>query len=438
MTPVQECDVLPNGLCKHRSERKGSFFKKLGPGFITGASDDDPSGLATYAQAGAQVGKNILWFAPWTLPLMISVQEMAGRIGLMTQGGLTRALLKKFSRASVYFMVACLVIANTINIGADIAGMAESVQMTTGVPFVWSAIILSIGMLFLQIYLPYKKYVTVLKWCAISLLSYLIAAFTVNMGWGTIAWHALIPHIDMHSNDFWYISTAILGTTISPYLLFWQTSQEIEEKRVRDCREGNIGYAIKECEIKSMREETMLGMAFSNTIMFFVMAVTAAVLHGKGGSNNINSMVEAAAALKPLAGDFAAWLFAAGIIGTGLLTVPVLAGSSAYAMAELFGWRQGLHLQWHEARKFYGVIAASTVIGLALNALGINAVDFLLWSAIINGCVTPIIIVGMIAVANDGALLGKFKNSWLSKTGAWITFLVFVASIVGFLVTYKK
>ena len=157
MTPVQECDVLPNGLCKHRSERKGSFFKKLGPGFITGASDDDPSGLATYAQAGAQVGKNILWFAPWTLPLMISVQEMAGRIGLMTQGGLTRALLKKFSRASVYFMVACLVIANTINIGADIAGMAESVQMTTGVPFVWSAIILSIGMLFLQIYLPYKN-----------------------------------------------------------------------------------------------------------------------------------------------------------------------------------------------------------------------------------------------------------------------------------------
>jgi NRAMP (natural resistance-associated macrophage protein)-like metal ion transporter len=439
MTPIQECDLLANGLCKHRSERKGSFFlKKLGPGFVTGASDDDPSGLATYAQAGAQVGKNILWFAPWTLPLMISVQEMAGRIGLMTQGGLTAALLKKFSRLSVYFMVTCLVIANTINIGADIAGMAESVQMTTGVPFVWAAIILSIGMLFLQIYLPYKKYVTVLKWCAATLLSYFVAAFTVNMGWRTIAWHALIPHIDVYSNDFWYISTAILGTTISPYLLFWQTSQEIEEKRVRDYREGNLSYAIKECEIKSMREETVIGMFFSNTIMFFVMAVTAAALHGKGGNNNINSMVEAAAALRPLAGDFAAWLFAAGIIGTGLLTVPVLAGSSAYAMAELFGWRQGLHLQWYEAGKFYGVIAASTMIGLALNALGINAVDFLLWSAIINGCVTPIIIVGMIAVANDGALLGRFKNSWLAKTVAWLTFFVFVGSMAGFLLTYKK
>lgn len=438
MTPIFDCVPAENGKCKHKNERKGSILKRLGPGFITGASDDDPSGLATYAQAGAQFGKKVLWFAPWTLPLMISVQEMAGRIGLMTQGGLAGALLQKFPRAVVYFMVGCLVTANTINIGADIAGMAESVQMTIGIPFVWSAIILSIGMLLLQIYLPYKKYVTVLKWCTISLFSYLVAAFTVNMNWAAIAWHTFVPNISIMSNEFWYITVAILGTTISPYLMFWQSSQEIEEKRVRDDQQGSKGYAINACEIRNMREETCIGMVFSNLIMFFVIAVTAAALHGKGGVNSINTMVDAAQALRPLAGDFAAWLFAFGIIGTGLLTVPVLAGSSGYALSELFGWRYGLHLKWHEARKFYAVIAVSTVIGLILNGLGINAVDFLLWSAIINGCVTPIIIIGMILVANDGQILGKFKNSIFAKILAWMTFAVFMLAIIGFLVTYKK
>lgn len=438
MTPTHECEPISKGLCKHKIERRSSLAKNLGPGFVTGASDDDPSGLATYAQAGAQFGNTVLWLAPWTLPLMISVQEMAARIGLMTQGGLIPSLLKKFPRYIVYFMVGSLVAANTINIGADIAGMAESVQMTTGIPFSLSAIILSIGMLLLQIYLPYKKYVKVLKWCAISLFSYIIAAFMIKIGWRDVAWHALVPTINLASNNFWYITTAILGTTISPYLLFWQADQEIEEKRVRDAREGRQGYAISDCEIYGMREETIIGMLFSNTIMFFVMMVTAAVIHAKGGAHSINTMVEAAEALRPLAGNFAAWLFAAGIIGTGLLTVPVLAGSSAYAVAELFGWRNGLHLQWREARKFYGIIAASTVVGLAMNALKINAVDFLLWSAIINACVTPIIIVGLIVVANDGSMLGKYKNSLLSKIGAWTTFVVFVGAIIGFLVTYKK
>ena len=438
MTPVHECALEQNGRCLHKNQRRGSILKKLGPGFITGASDDDPSGLTTYAQSGAQFGNKILWLAPWTLPLMISVQEMAGRIGLMTQGGLAQALLRKLPRYMVYFMVACLVIANTINIGADIAGMAESVQMTVGIPFGWAAVILSIGMLFLQIFLPYKRYVKVLKWCTVSLFSYLVAAFFIKTNWSQVAWYALIPHIKPASNDFWYILTAVLGTTISPYLLFWQTSQEIEEKRVRDEREDRIGYTINKCEISNMREETFIGMFFSNMIMFFVMVVTAAVLHSKGGANTINSMVDAAQALRPLAGDMAAWLFGFGIIGTGLLTVPVLAGASAYAIAELCGWRHGLHLQWREARNFYAVIAASTVAGLILNATHINAVDFLIWSAIINACVTPLIIVGMIIVANDGSLLGCFKNSRLARFGAWLTTGIFVAAIAGFLLTYKK
>ena len=236
MTPIQECQPVQNGLCKHKIERRHSLAKNLGPGFVTGASDDDPSGLATYAQAGAQFGYTVLWLSPWTLPLMVSVQEMAARIGLMTQSGLISSFLKKFPRYIVYFMVGSLITANTINIGADIAGMAESVQMTTKIPFSLSAIILSIGMLLLQIYLPYKKYVKVLKWCAISLFSYIIAAFMVKINWSSVAWHALVPTINVASNNFWYITTAILGTTISPYLLFWQADQEIEEKRVRDAR----------------------------------------------------------------------------------------------------------------------------------------------------------------------------------------------------------
>ncbi len=438
MVPIRTCARQDNGLCRHQNERKGSILKRLGPGFITGASDDDPSGLTTYAQAGAQLGKNVLWLAPWSLPLMISAQEMAGRIGLLTQGGLAQALMKKFPRVVVYGMIGSLLIAKTINIGADIAGMAESVQMTTKLPFALSAIMLTLGMLLLQIYLPYKKYVNILKWCTISLFSYVIAAFFIKMGWRSIAWHTLVPQLELASNNFWSLLVAVLGTTISPYLMFWQASQELEEKRVRDEREQRAAYSISVCEVSNMREETVIGMFFSNVIKFFVIAVTAAVLHAGGVAKTINSMVEAAEALRPLAGDMAAWLFGVGIIGTGLMTVPILAASSAYAVAELFGWPQGLHLSWHEARGFYGVIALSTVVGLLLNGLGINAVDFLIWSAIINGCVTPVILVGMIVVANDGKLLGRFKNSFVLKAAAWVTFLVFMVAIMGFLVTYKK
>ncbi len=438
MTPIEDCLRSDDGSCFHQKSRQGSLLKKLGPGFVTGASDDDPSGLATYAQAGASWGPSILWLAPWLVPLMVSVQEMAGRIGLMTQGGLAQSFLRIFSRWTVYALVGCLVIANTINIGADIAGMAESVQMVSGIPFFIAATVLAIGMMLLQIYLPYKRYVNILKWCTVSLFSYIIAAFIVNMNFSSTFWHTLIPTLKPFDNNFWYILTAILGTTISPYLLFWQSNQEIEEKKLRDDFAGKITYAITECELAHMRSETWFGMIFSNIIMFFVMATTAAVIFSQGGKGTINTMVEAAEALRPLAGDFAAWLFTVGIIGTGLLAVPVLAGSSAYAMAEMFGWKSGLHLKWHEAKEFYGVIAASTLVGLAMNALHINAVDFLLWSAVINGLVTPIIIFAMILVANNEKLMGRFKNTFLSKLGGIITLVVFVGVIVAFLVTYKK
>lgn len=434
MVPIICCIVVSNGRCKHINEQRWNLLKKLGPGFVTGASDDDPSGLATYAQAGTQLGKSILWLAPWTIPLMVTVQEMSARIGLMTAGGLAKAFLQKLPSYLVYFMVSALVIANTINIGADIAGMAESVCMITPFSFGWAAIFLTGGMLWLQIYLPYKKYVSILKWCAITLLSYMIAAAVINMQWSSLVWPTLIPQIDWGSSDFWYMVMAILGTTISPYLLFWQASEELEQKRVRDAQQERAEYAISDCEMVIMHKETMLGMMFSNIIMFFVIAVSAVVLHSSSNLK-IDSMVEAAQALEPLAGSFASWLFAAGIIGTGLLAVPVLAGSSAYAVADLFGWNQGLYRPWHEARKFYLVIAGSTLIGLVLNWMHINAVDFLIWSAVINSLVTPMMLIGMIFVANDGALVGKYKNSWLAQLGAWITVTVFVGSIVAYAVT---
>lgn len=434
MVPIVCCSGVGKGRCKHINEQRWNLLKKLGPGFVTGASDDDPSGLATYAQAGTQLGTSILWLAPWTIPLMVAVQEMSARIGLMTAGGLAKAFLTKLPKLLVYFMVSALVIANTINIGADIAGMAESVCMITPFSFGAAAFILTGGMLWLQIYLPYKKYVSILKWCAVTLLSYLVAAAVINMQWSSLIWPTLVPQINWQSSDFWYMVMAILGTTISPYLLFWQASEELENKRVRDAQQERVEYVISDCEIMIMRKETIFGMVFSNIIMFFVIAVSAIVLHSSSNLK-IDSMVEAAQALEPLAGSFASWLFAAGIIGTGLLTVPVLAGSSAYAVADLFGWSQGLYRPWHEARKFYLVIAGSTVIGLALNLMQINAVDFLIWSAVINSLVTPIMLVGMIFVANDGALVGNYKNSRLAQVGAWLTVIVFVGSIVAYGVT---
>ena len=428
------CSVATPGKCLHIREQQWNLLKKLGPGFVTGASDDDPSGLTTYAQAGVQGGVTMLWLAPWTIPLMVVVQEMAARIALMTAGGLTQAFLQKLPRYLVYFMVSALVIANTINIGADIAGMAESVALVTPVSAGWAALILTGGMLFLQIYLPYQKYVSILKWCAVSLLSYLIAACCITIDWSSVAWYTLIPHIDWRSSDCWYLIMAILGTTISPYLLFWQASQELEQKRVRDLVQGRTEYKVSDCEIAIMKKETVLGMIFSNLIMFFVIAVSGIVLHSSSNIK-IDSMADAARALEPLAGHFASWLFAAGIIGTGLLTVPVLAGACGYAVADLFGWKQGLYRSWGEAHKFYAVIAASTLIGLVMNLLQVNAVDFLLWSAVINSLVTPLILIGMIAVAHDSKILGTQTSSPLAQIGAWATVIVFVGSIFAYFVT---
>lgn len=409
-------------------------FQKLGPGFITGASDNDPSGLTTYAQAGAQFGKKIVWTSLWLLPLMISVQEMAARIGMVTGQGITQVLLRRFSRWFVQLIVILVVVANTINIGANVAGMAEVVELVSGMPHWLAGIVLTTAMIMLQVFMPYKRYMNVLKWCALSLVSYLVAVCTISVNWGDMLYHALVPSVDFRSRDFWYIFIAILGTTISPYLIFWQTSQEVEEeidigrKTVKQ-REGATPH-----EITSMRKETGFGMFFSNIVMLSVMAVTASVLFGKNGE--IGFMADAAMALEPLAGKFSAWLFSFGVIGTGLLAIPVLAAASAYGMAEVFDRPQGLYLKWHQARFFYGVIVVATFIGLCIKLIGMNAVQFLILSAVINGLVSPLLIVAMLLVANDKAILPGHTNSWWANIFGFSTVLFFVVAIVGFILAY--
>jgi len=403
------------------------FFRRIGPGVVTGASDDDPSGLTTYAQSGAQYGLTVLWTALWTMPLMISVQEMSARIAMASGQGVTKALLRKFPRWFVCGIVAMLVIANTINIGADIAGMAEAMTLITPIPFAVAAILLTVGIVALEVYLPYKKYVVLLKLLCLSLLSYIAAACVIKIDWAAVAYHGIVPTVNLTDPNFWYLLVAVLGTTISPYLIFWQGHQELEERRAA------TRFVTRKQAIRSMRQDTWLGMGISNLIMFFVMLVTASVLFGK--ITEINSMADAAAALQPLAGGYAAWFFAFGVIGTGLLAIPILAGSAAYAMAEIFNLPEGLALTWSQARGFYSIILASTLVGLALNFSGINAIDFLIWSAIINGIAMPILLIAVLFVANDKTIVGSLTNKWHSNLFGWLTVIIFLSAIIGLVVT---
>lgn len=405
-----------------------NFFKKMGPGFVTGASDDDPSGLTTYAQIGAQYGFSILWTALWMIPLMACVQEMAGRIAIIRGEGVTKTLLKKFPRPLVMLLVLLLLIANIITIGADIAGMAACVALITPLPYMFSAIILTLGIVTLEVLLPYKQYVEILKFLCLSLLSYVAVACVAQLDWKNIMYHTVIPSITVDGKEFWYMIIALLGTTISPYLIFWQSSQEVEEKKAR----GLPLFGATQQDIHDMRQDTWFGMIFSNIIMFFVIVVSASFLFGH--HVEINTMADAASVLQPLAGSYASWLFSFGVVGTGLLAIPILAGSAAYAIADLFEISQGLDLTWSQARGFYGIILASTLIGLAINFIGVNVVDFLIFSAVVNGLAMPFVLGALLLVANDEALVGQYKNSLKNNVLGWGTFAIFVGSIIMYLV----
>ena len=404
-------------------------FKKIGPGFVTGAADDDPSGIATYSIAGAQYGYKLGWLALFLWPAMVAIQEMCGRIGMASGTGLAGVIKKYHSKRLLIIMVSLLAIANIINIGADLGIIAASMQMIFGLKFYGWLIFVGFLIISMEILIPYKKYSGLLKWLGLSLVVYVITAFLVKQDWKAIAWNTLIPQIKF---DRQYIMTMIgfLGTTISPYLFFWQASEEIEEEiaagRIEDF---NLKPEVRQREIKEMGNDTKIGMLFSNLMTFFIILTTAATLHAHG-IVNIETPQQAALALKPLAGNFAYILFAVGIIGIGWQSIPVLAGSLGYAVAEAFGLTEGLSKKFMKAKIFYLIIALATLIGLAMNLLHIHIMKALYYAAVINGIAGVPLIAVIIILGDDERIVGRFKTNKKYRLIAWITFGFMLVSVL--------
>ncbi len=407
-------------------------FRLLGPGLVTGAADDDPSGIATYSQAGAQFGYGLLWTVFLTTPFMIAIQLVSARIGRVTGKGLAANVVDLAPRWLVLTLVFLLVAANTFNIAADIAAMGESLALVIGGLKHEHALIFASMSILLQVFVPYRQYAPALKLLTLTLFAYVITALTVNIPWSTALFAAIWPRPAINA-DYFMMVVAVLGTTISPYLFFWQASQEVEEMN-----RGSVHPPLREVakggqlELHRIRIDTTVGMTFSNVIAFFIILTTAAVLNANGVTN-INSATEAAEALRPLAGDFTFLLFALGIIGTGLLAIPVLAGSAAYGVAEAFGWQATLEAKAPEAAGFYTIIAAATVIGFGLGFTGIDAIHMLVWSAVLNGIVAVPIMAMMMAIVSNEKLMGRFKaRSWLVILGWLGTSLMATAVIALF------
>ena len=398
-----------------------ALWKLLGPGLITGASDDDPSGIATYSQAGAQYGLQTLWTALITFPLMASVQEMCARIGVVTSQGLTGILKKNYPAPILYLMVLFSFPAIVLNIGADIAGMGAVANMIVPqIGAIWFSLLFTALLLLAIVFLPYQKFAAVLKYLCAILLVYLVVPFLAKTDWLSVARHTFIPHITF-DKDFINVLVAILGTTISPYLFFWQTTMEVEtlqhDKRV----------VVNKKYVKDVGFDVDMGMLFSNIVMFFIILTTGTVLFN-GGVHQIDTVQQAAKALEPLAGPAAYYLFAIGIIGTGFLAIPVLSGSLSYIVSETFGWQEGLDKKFHEAPAFYVVIILSLLIGLGINYVGISPIQALIYSAILYGVTSPVIIAIVLHISNNKKVMGKFTNGRWSNILGGLAFLLMTVS----------
>ena len=408
------------------------LFRLLGPGLVTGAADDDPSGIATYSQAGAQFGYGLLWTVFFTVPFMIAIQLVSARIGRVTGKGLTANVMEVAPRWLVLALILLLVAANTFNIAADIAAMGEALSLVIGGLNHEHALIFAATSTLLQVFVPYRRYAPVLKFLTLALFAYVVTAFTVEIPWGTALLSTVWPKAHINA-DYFLMVVAVLGTTISPYLFFWQASQEVEEMH-----KGKVHRPLRELsrggvpELDRIKIDTTVGMIFSNVIAFFIILTTASVLNANGVTN-INSATEAANALRPLAGDFTFLLFALGIIGTGLLAIPVLAGSAAYGVAEAFGWQATLEAKAPDAVGFYSIIAAATVIGFALGFTGIDAIHMLVWSAVLNGIVAVPIMAMMMVIVSNAKLMGRFKaRSWLVALG-WVGTAIMAVAVIALL-----
>ncbi len=408
-----------------------SLLKSIGPGVITGAADDDPSGIATYSVAGAQFGTNLLWTALITWPLMAAVQVMCARIGKVTGQGLAANFKQRFPRWLLLVFIAALLAANTVNIAADLAGMADAAAMLSGINSHWFVVVFALLISWATVRLRYQQIANVLKWLVLVLFAYPVTAFVVGADWGQVLHATFIPSLP-HSREEWAMLVAILGTTISPYLFFWQASEEVEEEKSAGQSSLALRRGATPQELELRNVDVGVGAFFSNIVMFFIILTTAITLN-RHGVMQIETSRQAAEALRPFAGNFAATLFTLGIVGVGFLAIPTLAGSTAYAFAETLGWRQGLNKELRQARWFYALILFSTGVGVALDFIGINPVKALYWTAVINGLLAPFLLIAILIVAADKKLMQGQPSSRLG----WIvvavtTIAMFVAGVAMF------
>jgi NRAMP (natural resistance-associated macrophage protein)-like metal ion transporter len=414
-------------------EKVKVYLGALGPGLITGASDDDPSGIGTYSQTGAQFGYAQLWTALFTLPLSTAIQEICARIALQTGGGLAENIRQHYPKPVLYFCVALLLIANTFNLGTDLGAMAASAELFLGIPFLLWLAGMTVLSAALEIFVDYKQYAKVLRLFALALFAYVLVVFVVHQDWGP-AWRSTFIPTVQFNQDYLLNLVAVLGTTISPYLFFWQASEEVEE----EIGEGKVTKAqrrgVSKTELKWMRTDVTSGIFLSNVVMWSIIVTTASTLF-RNGITRIDSAPKAAEALRPIAGDFAYAVFAAGMIGTGLLAVPILAGSAAYAVAETFKLREGLYLKLRQAPGFYGVIALSTVVGAAINLVGINPIQALYYTAVLNGVIAPPLLIMIMLISKNHRIMQDKTNGKISNALGWITTIAMTLIAMALLVT---
>jgi NRAMP (natural resistance-associated macrophage protein)-like metal ion transporter len=408
------------------------FFADLGPGLITGCADDDPSGISTYSVTGATFGYGLLWAALVSFPMMVSIQIMCGQLGMVTGRGLSGVVRRRYSKWVLWGACLLLVVANVINIAADLGGMADATQMLTGVSsLVWNPLYTAmiVGFLFWS---SYRQIARIFKWITLVLLAYVATAFFSGVDWRQALMATFTPHL-IWSREYLAVVVGVLGTTISPYLFYWQASQEVEEERAQGKTLAQRKGASDD-DLRRLRVDVMTGMFASNFVMYFIILTTAATLHAHGVVK-IETAKQAAEALRPLAGNGAYLLFTLGLIGTGMLGVPVLAGSCAYAISEAAAWRGSLEKKPRGARKFYAVLAAAMTIGLVINYTGLDAVKMLFWSAVVNGVLAPPLILLVILLTSDRKVMGDQVSSRMERTLGWVTFAIMTAAAVGLLVT---
>lgn len=422
-------------LATHRV-RRAALFRRLGPGLITGAADDDPSGIATYSQAGAQFGLNMLWSMPFLYPLVSSIQIISARIGRVTGHGLAANLRRVFPAPVVLVLVSLLFIANTINIGADLAAMGAAAELTLGWGRHVFTVLFAVISLSLQVLVPYHRYVRFLKWLTLALFAYVGVVLTVRIDWGEVAVRTVTPHLVLTGATATVI-VAVFGTTISPYLLFWQASEEVEDDEADPTTDPLIDHPEQAPqELSRIRWDTYLGMAFANLVAFFIMLTTAVTLHA-AGQTDIQTSADAAAALRPIAGDLAFALFSLGIIGTGLLAVPVLAGSAAYAICESQGWKIGLEHKPREAVGFYSVIGLAVLIGLAVDYSPLDPIRALFWSAVLNGVISVPLMAAMMIVASRRDAMGAFVAPLALRILGWVATACMAAAAIAMFTAWR-